>query len=131
MIRRAFLIGVAVAVLPALAHAQSGHSHAGANGGEIAKIGKYEVELVVGAQEVRIFLTDEKDNKIDSAPFSASAVVLARGNERRTIDFSSAGGNVLAAKYSFEVDGKFRATVTLHSNGQDVGRGRFTTDVRR
>ena len=131
MIRREFLFGAVLLVSPTFCYAQTGHSHAAPNGGQIVNIGKFEVELVATAQEIRLYLTDEKDKKVDAAQFSATAVVLARGNQQRTVELSSTGGNLLSAKYDFPVEGKFRATITLKSKDADVGRGRFNVDIKR
>jgi hypothetical protein len=130
MIRREFLLGTALLLSPTLSHAQGGHSHAAPNGGQIMNIGKYEAELVATAQEIRLYLTDDKEQKVDAAPFRATAVVLARGNQQRTVELSSAGGNLLSAKYDFPVEGKFRATITLKNKDGDVGRGRFNVDLK-
>jgi hypothetical protein len=131
MIRRQFLLGFVLTLSPGLGFAQSGHAHIAPNGGQIVNIGKFEVELVATAQEIRLYLTDEKEQKVDAGPFSATASVLARGNQQRTVELSSAGGNLLSAKYDFPVEGKFRATVTLKSKDGDVGRGRFNVDLKR
>ena len=131
MIRREFLIGAALLVSPTLGFAQGGHSHAAPNGGQIVNIGKFEVELVATAQEIRLYLTDEKEQKVDAASFRATAAVLAKGNQQSTVELSSTGGDLLSAKYDFPVEGKFRATITLKSKDVDVGRGRFNVDLKR
>lgn len=131
MIRREFLLGAALLLSPSLSYAQGGHSHAAPNGGQIVNIGKYEVELVATAQEIRLYLTDEKEQKVDAGSFRATASVLARGNQPRAVELSPAGGNLLTAKYDFPVEGKFRATITLKNKDVDVGRGRFSVDLKR
>ena len=60
-----------------------------------------------------------------------AAVALARGNERRTMEFRPAGANRLAARVDFPFDGKFRATVTLRGPGGDLGQARFNVDATR
>ncbi|MGE3642870.1 MAG: hypothetical protein AB7F96_03345 [Beijerinckiaceae bacterium] len=112
------------------AFAENGHSHAAANGGQIVTIGVYEVELVAKPTDVELFLTDLKDNKVEAKAFSASAVVLARSNKRRTIELVPAGGNRLSGKYDFAVEGKFRAVVSLKRNGSAVGKGRYSLAVK-
>lgn len=115
---------------PALARAQ-GASHGHAHTGQEQKIGPYEVELVVRGGEATLAISDARDQPVEVSGFSASAVVLARGNERRTIEFRPAGGNRLVAPVDFPFDGKFRATVTLRGPGGDLGQARFNVDPVR
>jgi hypothetical protein len=105
----------------------SGHAH---SGNEV-KIGLHEVVLVVRGSEATLAIVDDKEQPVDASRFSAAAVVLARGNERRTLEFRPAGANRLIAPVEFPVDGKFRATVTLRGPGGDLGTGRFNVDPVR
>ena len=130
--RRRILVGAAMASLmtPALARSQgTGHGHA--HTGQEQKIGSYEVELVVRGSEASLAISDARDQPVEASGFSAIAVVLARGNERRTVEFRPAGGNRLAGKVDFPFDGKFRATVTLRGPGGDLGSARFNVDSVR
>jgi hypothetical protein len=104
-----------------------GHTH---SGNEV-RIGRHEVELVVRGNEAALLVRDERDQPVDTAAFSATALALARGNERRTLEFRPAGGNRLVALVDFPFDGKFRATVTLRGPGGDLGTGRFNIDPVR
>ena len=117
---------------PAVGRAQgaaTGHGHAHA--GQEQKIGSFEVELVVRGSEATLAISDDKEQPVDASRFSATAVALARGNERRTIEFRPAGANRLAARVDFPFDGKFRATVTLRGPGGDIGQARFNVDPTR
>ena len=112
------------------AHAQQpgrGHAHTG----QEQKIGPYEVELAVRGGDATLAISDDKEQPVDASRFSATAVALARGNERRTMEFRPAGANRLAAKVDFPFEGKFRATVTLHGPGGDFGQARFNVDPAR
>ena len=108
-----------------------GHGHGHAHTGQEQKIGRYEVELVVRGGEATLLVRDEADRPVDAAALGATAVVLARGNERRTVDFRPAGENRLKTRVDFPFDGKFRATVTLRGPSGDVGTGRFNVDPVR
>ena len=119
---------MAVALAPALARAQ-GHGHA--HSGNEVKIGRFEVGLEVRGRQATLSIVDEKEQPVDASAFGATAVVLARGNERRTLEFGPAGGNRLVAPVDFQVDGKFRATLTLRGPGGDLGTGRFNVDPVR
>lgn len=125
---RAALVS-AVILAPGAAFAQA-HSHAAPNGGQIQNIGKYEAELVVKGGEVVLFVVDDKEQKVDSSKLSATAVVLAEGNQQKTVDLNPAGDNKLTGKANFPVAGKFRATVTLKAGGTEVGKGRYNLDVK-
>ena len=126
---RRHVLAALFALSPAAALAQA-HSHAAPNGGEIVQIGKLEAEMVVRPREISVFLTDEKEAKVDAKDFSATAVVLAKGNERKTVKLEPAGGNRLTGQYDFAVDGKFRATLTLSNKAGPVGTGRYNLAVR-
>lgn len=130
--RRRTMTGLAAAAVlaPALTWAQgAGHGHA--HSGNEVKIGRHEVELVVRGGQATLSIVDDKEQPVDAAAFGATAVVLARGNERRTLEFRPAGGNRLVAPVDFQVDGKFRATVTLRGPSGELGTGRFNVDVAR
>lgn len=109
--------------LPGIAHAQHAHQ-----GGQAQKIGAYEAELVVKGSDVTLFVLDDKDRKVDASTMSATAVVLAKGNEQKTVALAPAGENRLVGKADFPVEGKFRATVSLMAGGKEVGKGRFSLD---
>lgn len=126
---QAALISAAFAV-SASAQAQThGHSHAAPNGGQIQRIGKLEGELVVKGSDVMLYVVDEKERKVDASKLSATAVVLAKGNEQKTVELKPMKDNMLSGKAEFPVEGKFRATVTLKSGAAEVGKGRYSIDV--
>lgn len=132
MITRREIVAAALAIAATGVQAQShGHSHAAPNGGQLVNIGKFEVELVATRQEIKLYLTDEKEKKLPSSDFTATATVLAQGNQQRTVELKPTGDNVLSAKYDFTIEGKFRATVSLKSKDKEIGRGRFNTDLKR
>ncbi len=118
------------ALAPVTGRAQGG-GHGHAHSGNEVRIGRHEVGLEVRGGQATLSIVDEKEQPVDAAAFGATATVLARGNERRTLEFRPAGGNRLVAPVEFAVDGKFRATVVLRGPGGDLGTGRFTIDPMR
>jgi hypothetical protein len=115
--------------VPAVAVAQGhGHSH---HGGQEVKIGKFEAELVVKGAEVTLYVNDANDQKIDASSFSATAVVLAKGNQQKSISLAPAGENKLVGKVDVPIEGKFRATVTLKNSSGELRKGRYNLDVTR
>ena len=125
--------GLVALAFPALVAAAPGddHSHAPPNGGRLKQICAYEAELVVKGSEMTLHLVDEQERKVDAAKFSASAVVLAKGNEQRTVDLTPSGDNRLSGKIDFPVEGKIRATVTLKTPAGAAGKGRYSLDASR
>ena len=90
------------------------------------KIGAYEAQLVVKRSDMTLLVVDDKEQKVDASKFTATAVVLAKGNEQKTVELKPAGENRLTGKVDFPVEGKFRATVTLKSGGNEVGKARYS-----
>jgi nitrogen fixation protein FixH len=129
MVAAAAFMGILVPAATWAQGAGGGHGHA--HTGQEQKIGRYEVELVVRGTEATLLVRDEREQPVDAASFAATAVALARGNERRTLEFRPAGENRLAARIDFPFEGKFRATVTLRGPGGDLGTGRFNVDPVR
>lgn len=114
----------------ALAQGGHGHAHAAPNGGQIQQIGNVEGELLVKGSDVTLFLVDEKEQKVDASTYVATASVLAKGNQQKTIELKPAGDNKLATKIDFPVDGKFRASLTLKKGAAEVGKARYTLDTK-
>lgn len=119
-----------LALSPALALAQA-HSHGPQHGGQVQKIGAYEAELVVKGSDAFLYVIDDKEKKVDASKFSATATVLAKGNDQKTVELKPASDNILSGKVDFAVEGKFRATVTLKSGAAELGKGRYNVDVTR
>lgn len=123
------LLVLCFGLAPVVAWAQGhGHSH---HGGQEVKIGAYEAELVVKGADVTLYLNDNKDQEVDSSKFSATAIVLAKGNQQKTVELVPGGENKLVAKIDFPVEGKFRATVTLKTASGEVGKGRYNLTTSR
>ncbi|MGA0594312.1 hypothetical protein [Enterovirga sp. CN4-39] len=129
---RTAVFAASLMAAPAVVFAQGGHghSHAAPNGGQIQQIGAVEGELVVKGSDVTLFLVDEKEQKIDAAAYVATASVLAKGNQQKTVELKPAGDNKLAAKIDFPVEGKFRASLTLKKGTAEVGKARYNLDTK-
>jgi hypothetical protein len=105
-----------------------GHSH---RGGQEVRIGTYEVELTVAGAEMTLHVKDTNDQKDNAEGYSATAYVLAKGNQQRTVELAHAGDNKLVGRFDFATDARFRATVTLRNPKGEVGKGRYNLDVMR
>jgi hypothetical protein len=122
-----FTFGLLLA--PAMAGAQDhGHSH---RGGQEVRIGIYEVELTVAGSEMTLHVNDTSDQKVNAEGFTATAVVLAKGNQQKAVELAHAGDNRLLGKIDFATDARFRATVTLRTPKGEAGKGRYNLDVTR
>ncbi len=124
-------LAAGLTLLPVSAWAADGHDHAhSANGGQVQKIGVYEGELVVKGSDITLYVRDEQDKTVDATTFSATAIVLAKGNEQKTVELKPAGDNKLAGKVDFPLDAKIRATVSLKAGTTDAGKGRYTLEQK-
>ena len=119
-----------VLALAAPGAAVAQHSHAAPNGGQIQDIGAFEGELVVRGAQATLFLVDKAEKKIDATVMTASAVVLAKGNQQKTVELKPAGENKLVGTVDFPVEGKFRATVTLRNASGEAGKARYSLDAK-
>lgn len=123
-------LSLTIASAPGAALAKEGHAHAAPNGGQIQQIGSVEGELLVKGSDVTLFLMDAQEKKVDTAGYAASASVLAKGNQQKTVELMPAGDNKLAAKIDFPVEGKFRASLTLKKGSTEIGKARYNLDTK-
>ncbi len=132
LVRTALLLYAIAALLliPLAAFAENEHNHAHAtNGRQVQKIGVYEAELVFKGADITLYVRDDKDQKVDTATLSATAIILAKGNQQKTVELKPAGDNKLAGKIDFPVEGKLRATVSLKTAAGEAGKGRYSLDI--
>jgi len=118
----------AVLLLPAavLAHGEK----IGPNGGVVEDAGKYHVELVLKADELRAFVTGAGGAKVDTKGAEASATVLA-GREKLTLKLVPAGGNALAAAGKFDTRAGAKVVLSLALPGQPAVSGRFSIPAKK
>ena len=109
----------------ALAHGEK----TGPNGGVVENAGKYHIELVMRADELRAFVTGDGGAKVDTKGTEASAVVLA-GREKLTLKLIPAGGNALAAGGKFEPRAGAKVVLTFALPGQSAVSGRFSIPAK-
>lgn len=128
--RRFVIVAGLLTVSAGSAYAQHSHAHAAPNGGQIQAIGKYEGELVVRGAQATLYVVDEAEKKVDASTLSASAIILAKGNQQKTVELKPAGENKLAGSVDFPVEGKFRATITLRNASGEIGKARYSLDAK-
>ena len=105
----------------ALAHGEK----VGPNGGVLEDAGKYHVELVMKADELRAFVTDAKDAKVDTKGAEATATVLT-GKEKATVKLTAAGGNALVGAGRFDPAAGAKIVLSLTLPGQGAVQARFS-----
>lgn len=122
LLRMAVLAAV-LALGPAagLAHEEK----AGPNGGPVQDAGKFHVELVMKADELRAFVTADKDVKVDTKGAEAVATVLA-GKEKATVKLAPAGGNALAGPGRFDPAVGVKVVLSLSMPGEAPVQARFS-----
>lgn len=101
----------------------------GPNGGVVEDAGKYHIELVIKADELRVFITGAASAKIDTKGAEANATVLA-GKEKLTIKLVPAGGNALAAGGRFDTRAGAKVVLSLTLPGQPAVSGRFSIPAK-
>jgi len=122
---KALKIGLlsAALFLPAAVFAHG--DKAGPNGGVLEDAGKYHVELVMKADELRAFVTGAGGVKVDTKGAEATATVLV-GREKLTLKLVPAGGNALAAGGKFDTRAGAKVVLSLALPGQPAVSGRFS-----
>ncbi len=124
--RNALLAAALLLPAAALGHGE----RIGPNGGVVEDAGKYHVELVVKADELRAFVTGAGDAKVDTKGAQASATVLA-GKDKLTLKLVPAGGNALAAGGRFDTRAGAKVVLSLALPGQPVVSGRFSFPAKK
>lgn len=115
------LVALMFASATAFAHGEK----AGPNGGVVEDAGKYHVELVMRSDELRAFVTDAKDAKVDTKGAEATATVLT-GKEKSTVKLTASGGNALAGAGRFDPAAGAKIVLSLTLPGQGAMQARFS-----
>ena len=95
------------------------------HGGQIRKAGPYQLELVVGYDELTLYLSDHGDQPIDTASGSAKAIITS-GRKRYVVVLSSAGENVLKGNGESKLGRSNVVSVLVALPERDPQRVKFT-----
>ncbi len=80
--RLAIVSVIMLAVVPwALAHGPGGAKVSGAHGGDIVDVEGGHIELVIGATELVLYITDRKDAPLATVGFTARAIIQDGGRQ--------------------------------------------------
>lgn len=128
--RLSFVLGMAISLI-ALGHGGYASALTGRHGGQIQRLGKYEVELVLKGMEIALYLSED-NREVDVSLFQATVIITTSDNELRVVRFNHTRGNGLTAEMSSAGTGSLRATVSLTTwFGTKIGKLRYSLDGLR
>ena len=111
------------APLTAFAH---GAPPAAAHGGQVAEdSAEHWVEIVIGGDQLRVYVLDEDKHPIPSAQLGGKATVLI-GGKSQNVPLTAGDGNSLVGSLSAPAAGKTTTVLSLTVSGKPA-QVRFTT----
>jgi hypothetical protein len=110
---------------PAFAHDDATlDAMASPHGGQVRMAGPYHFELVLGDNEVAVYLTDHGDVPVPSDGVTGNVIIMSGG--RATIPVAPAGDNKLAGEGAFHTGPDMKAVVSLTFPDGNTLQARFT-----
>jgi hypothetical protein len=98
------------------------------NGGQVRMAGPYHFELVLGDNDLSVYLTDHSDKPVPSDGVGGNVIVMSGG--RATIAVAPAGDNRLAGQGTFQRSPDMKAVVSLTFPDGNTWQARFTPAPR-
>jgi hypothetical protein len=95
------------------------------HGGQMRMAGPYHLELVVGHNELTVYVTDHGGNSIHSSGGSAKAIITT-GKKRFVVVLSPAGDNVLKGSGEFKLGKSNTVSLMVVMPGQEPQRAKFS-----
>lgn len=95
------------------------------HGGQVRMAGPYHMELVLGKNEVTLYLTDHGDNALDAAGGSGKAIVTTGRRKRSTVVLEYAEGNMLRGTGEFTANASTTVTVIVKLPDQEPQQAQF------
>jgi hypothetical protein len=95
------------------------------HGGQIRMAGPYHLELVVGPGEVSLYVTDHRDQPIETSGGSAK-VIITSAKKRYVVVLAPAGDNLLRGSGEFKLGKSNAVSVMLTMPGQEPQRATFS-----
>jgi hypothetical protein len=118
------LLALALAT-PAIAHDDATlDAMESPNGGQVRMAGPYHFELVLGTNELSVYLSDHGNTPVPSAGVSGSVILLSGG--RTTLDLNPVGDNRLTGQGTFATTQDMKAVVLLTFPDGNAWQARFT-----
>jgi hypothetical protein len=110
---------------PAFAHDDATlDAMASPHGGQVRTAGSYHFELVLGDNEVAVYLTDHGDVPVSSDGVTGNVIIMSGG--RATIPVVSVGESQLAGQGAFNTGPDMKAVVSLTFPDGNTWQARFT-----
>jgi hypothetical protein len=94
------------------------------HGGQIRMAGPYHLELVVGQNELTVYVTDHADQPIDTTGGSAKAIITT-GKTRYVVVLASGGDNVLKGNGEFKLGKSNTISLMVALPDRDPERAKF------
>jgi hypothetical protein len=95
------------------------------HGGQIRMAGPYHLELMMGKNEVTLYVTDHGDQPVDATGGSGKAIVTTGKKKRYTIVLEHAEGNMLKGSGEFTATSASTVTVIVKLPGEEPQRAVF------
>lgn len=96
----------------------------GPNGGQVADVGDYHVELVAKQNVVEVFVRDGSDKPVATTGFKGTAILVVDGKPQR-ITLEASDGHRLAGKAGIALPARPKGVVQLTAPGGKTVQGRF------
>lgn len=105
----------------AFAHGPGGAKASGTNGGDIVDVDGGHIELVIGATEMILYITDLKDGPLATAGLTARAIIQD-GTNQAILPLLPRAPNLLVAQIAVPLakDAKIAVSTTLAKDGKPV-----------
>jgi hypothetical protein len=94
------------------------------HGGQVRMSGPYHFELVVGQNQLEVYLTDHAMTPVPSTGVRGSAIVLS--GDKASIPLAPAGDNRLQGQGSFQAAPEMKVVVSLRFPDDQQWQARFT-----
>jgi hypothetical protein len=99
--------------------------NAAPHGGQVRMAGPYHMELVLGKNQVTLYLTDHGDNAIDATGGSGKAIITTGRRKRATVVLEHAEGNMLKGAGEFTATSATTVTVIVKLPEQEPQQAQF------
>jgi hypothetical protein len=87
--------------------------------------GPYHLELVVGRDEITLYVTDHGGNPVDITGGSSKVIITSGKKKRYVVVLSAAADNMLKGQGEFKLSKSSTASVLVALPGQEPQRAKF------
>jgi len=101
-------------------------THPPPHGGQIRMAGPYHLELLVGKDELTLYVTDHSGATVDTVGGSAKVIITSGRKKRYVVILSAAGENALKGTGEFKLAKSSTASVLVALPDQEPQRANFT-----